>query len=200
MSSMQEGKFEATLAEAELVEFFKELAEGLKNEAEIGGNGFGLNLEGFRKLKVSVKKQDGGYALKLKVKKPETYEEPVEAEAEGGAVEGEAEGEEIRREVAGAPKLKYKTLKKRMKEPWEAIMDSVSNDQLPPEGAARSFMDDSALMVAYTKKDKGPEYYEEYIRSVEAFREAFVEGRIEELKQAVADLERIKKACHAEYE
>jgi XXXCH domain-containing protein len=198
---MQEGKFEATLSVDELVNFFRDLAEGLEGGGEVGGDGFGLSLAEFEKLKVSVKKQEQEYVLKLKVKSPdqELEAEELAREEEAGEAEVEEGEEDIRQFIAEGKKIKYKTLKKRMKKTWESILDSASKDNIPPEDATKSFIDDSALMVTYTKKDKGPEYYEEYVRATEAFREAYEEGNMQQLKLAVEELERIKKNCHSEY-
>jgi XXXCH domain-containing protein len=200
----------------ELIEFFKDLVHGLESEVETPDNGISLGLNEFRKLKISVKKHDGEYTLKLKVKRPEveaeqggesveetvqTGEPDVSAEAVAEAAESQAEAAQEKKPRAGTggKKIKYKHLKKRMDKTWDAIMDSAEAGQMPPRAATLSFLQDSALMVTYTEKDKGPEYYDDYIQAYKEFQEAYEAGDMPRIVETVQVLEKLKKECHAEY-
>lgn len=220
MPGKHAGRFEASMTGPELIEFFKDLVHSLESEVHDPDRGVGLGLNEFRKLRISVKKQDGEYTLKLKVKRPEVAVEAESPEVPGDeAPEGQGEvaaeqadaaaeapqsqaeafqGKKPRAETGGR-KIKYKTLKKRMEKTWDAILDSAEAGQLPPKAATESFLKDSALMVSFTGKDKGPEFYEDYIQAFGAFQEAYEAGDMPRILETVQVLEKLKKACHAEY-
>jgi len=206
MSAMHGSRFEASMTGPELVEFFKDLVHSLEGDLDEGEEGIGLSLDEFRKMKIHVKKQDDGFTLKLKIKRPEIEEEssgvqePIEAgNGEGLSEVGEGEKAQETAPAAGGKKIKYKHLKKRMDKTWDAILKSAENNQVPPKAATMSFLEDSALMVTYSEHDKGPEYYDDYIMAYKEFQQAYEQADMPRILETVQVLERLKKDCHAEY-
>jgi XXXCH domain-containing protein len=184
-----EGKFKATLPRDEMSKLLRDLADGLESDTAIGGDGMEIELADFSKLKLSVKRIGEEYAVKFKV---ESSEEKDDEEAED---EGETEASE----GGKRHKIKYDDLKERMDKDFKAMRKASERDELPPGDIVFRFLDDSALMVTFTDEDMGPEYYEEYVKAVDAYRRAYEQGDALTVKQAVLELDRIKSVCHERY-
>ena len=175
------------LDEAALARFFREMADRLEGAAPDGPGTFGADPGDFFKLKLSLKREPGGYAVKMKAK-------PYDA-AKAAAMPPAAGAETPT--GTDAPKIKYKTLKKRMKGQFKAISESLAAGTPPPAAVAEAFLADSRRMIAYP--GYGDEYYDEYDSFCVAFREALEREDPEGCRTAVRELDRLKKECHDRY-
>lgn len=180
MGSGEKIKYQG-MSETEMAEFFREIADRLEGR-EPDEPKFPFDPSGFRKLKISVKRQMDGLSVKVKMK-PSYSLSPL----------GETD---LPPELEGQ-KPKYKKLKKRMKVTFKAIQDSLAAGTLPNGAAVTSFMEDSRLMIDYP--GYGDEYYQEYDQACLRFQEACDRQDIETCKVACQELDRLKKACHDKY-
>lgn len=175
------------LDEAALARFFREMADRLEGATPEGPETFGVDPGDFFKLKLSLKREADGYAVKMKAK-------PYDAtRATGASVPVGTE------DPAGtdAPKVKYKSLKKRMKGQFKTIAESLVVGVLPPAAVAEAFLADSRRMTAYP--GYGDEFYAEYDSFRVAFRDALEREDMEGCRSVVRELDRIKKECHDRY-
>lgn len=172
-----------------LLELFAELGE---NEAFIAegeeAGGSAVDAAKLGKLKLSLERDGDGFFLKVKG-------QAVKAEREDFD-DDDFDEDDFDSDTDEKPqgKIKYKSLKKRMKKTWKVIKDSARTNTLPPENVVESFLDDSALMITYP--GKGDEYYKPYAVAHEAFAAAWRAQDVEALGHAVKRLDHLKEACH----
>lgn len=176
------------LTKEQLAAFLREMADGLAGEAPDSAaheseHAMAAPDPGeFKKLKISIKRDLGGYTLKYKSKaliKQTVFQEE-------GAVTATDEGE-----------IKYKKLKKRMKGAFKAITESLMADTMPGEAAVTSFLQDSKLMISFP--EKGAEFYNDYDQACTTFARAFEAKNLEACKAAGIALNQLKKDCHSRY-
>lgn len=136
----------------------------------------------FKKLKISVKRDLAGFTLKYKSKTLYKRTDLNEEEAEA------PEDEEP---------ITYKKLKKRMKESFKSMMESLMAEALPADAAVMSFLQDSKLMLSFP--EKGGEYYDDYDVACTSFAGAFESGNLDACKSAINALDRLRKECHSRY-
>jgi XXXCH domain-containing protein len=175
------------LTKAQLAEFFRGLADQLAGQ---GPEEDAAPVDGvsppdpgeFKKLKLSVKRDLGGFSIKWKSK---ALYKPVEAEADMDAAPAD-EGE-----------IKYKKLKKRMKESFKMITESLMSDVMPGEAVVTAFLQDSKRMTSFP--EKGAEFYNEYDKACMDFARAFEAKNLTACKSAATILNQLKKDCHSRY-
>lgn len=181
----KETKIEKYINPDEVPAFLRSLADAIENGAE-GENAYLSVLEGFERLKLSVKNEFGQTCVKIKAKPPKIHKDALES-PEGEGEDGQAE-----------TKPSYKKLKKRMKSSFKMIFKMVHDGNLPPAEAVEQFIADSRLMITYP--GYGDEYYEEYGNAVDEFEKIFAEGNVEQIHEACDKLNSIKAHCHAKYD
>lgn len=188
-------KFERYVAIEELPGFFRDLADAM----EKGGSGEFINVDDFRKLKITLKNEYGRVFLKTKCKPARQGDSPVldgvnltDVSGDVGGASGKAA------DAPGVYKPRYKDLKKRMKGSFKMIFKMVHDGLVPPELAVESFLADSDLMVSYP--GYGDEYYEEYTRACEDFEKAYTAGDLDGMTEFVDILANLKGRCHAKYD
>ncbi|WP_373500108.1 GAK system XXXCH domain-containing protein [Desulfococcus sp.] len=176
------------LTQAQLANFFRNLADRLSGAAQDADDSSAAdsvaapNPGEFKKLKISIKGDAGGFSLKWKSKAMIRR-----ADAEGEGIAAPADEREV----------KYKTLKKRMKANFKAVTESLGADVMPGEAAVAAFLEDSRLMTTFP--DKGAEFYADYERACTDFSRAFAAGDLGACKAAGVTLNQLKKDCHGRY-
>lgn len=179
----REAKIEKYIKPEELPVFLRNLADAIEKGAD-GENAYLSVIEGFQRLKMSIKNEFGQTCIKVKAKAPKLAENLSEASGETD------ETVEV--------KPDYKKLKKRMKSAFKIIFKMVHDGQIPQEEATRQFIADSRLMVTY--EGYGDEYYPEYSAAVDDFEKIYEAGDIDKLHDACDSLNSIKAHCHSKYD
>lgn len=213
MSQANKRKVELFLSHQETGEFLQKLGRELEQGALVIGN-TRIETEGFKSLGLSIKDEEEGEGLrvKLKIKYPKLPEPPAD-EAQEGDSEADSALDEFLEEheeellqpepedefssLATRPRPKYKSLKKRMKGQFKAIKDAVSRAEAPPKALVHAFAKDSELMITYP--DEGEEYYKAYELALQKFLVAAADGNPQEIAAAVNGLDEVKAACHDKY-
>lgn len=170
------------LSEADLAGFLRNLADGLERPEGDGptDDRFPVDVRGSQKVKIGIKKQPGGYSVKIKTKYVPTGEN----------------GEYHRSETVEGAKPSYKSLKKRMKGDWRAIMAAAEAGRLPDKGVLDAFLADSEMMTTFPGDDMGEEYYDAYNDACRELRAAYKTAEAGIFQDAVAAVDRLKADCH----
>lgn len=203
-------KLKVELATDALPAFLRELAGAV--EAEAGANvdndddDLATRIQGYRKIRLQIKRKDNRASIRLKVKPAQTAEEPSQdsptPSPTGAPTIG---GVETTLEKAVAPtadpavesKPKYKRLKKRMKNTFKEIRVHLEEQRLPEEEIVRQFCDDSALMITYP--GKGDPHYADYGNAAANLLAAYERKDYAGFKSLVATLADLKNVCHKAY-
>lgn len=170
---------------ADVAALFRELADHLDGAPLPETTRIPMPIQAFRKCKIGIKQELDGYTVKLKMKllSPETA---------GEAGEPAADTEETDDTLP-----KYKHLKKKMKQSFKAITESLAANTLPPEAVVTEFLQDSLWMIAYP--GYGDEYYNAYEAACRDFRNAFESKDMDACRTTCGELNRLKKECHDRY-
>ncbi len=172
-----ESKIEKFIKPEELPDFLRKMAEAIENGESEDMPYFGV-IAGFKKLKINISHNPEQTTIKIKAKPAKQTEEQSTA--------------------ADLPqKIKYSSLKKRMRDSFKTIFKAIHSGALPPEEAVSLFLADSQLMVTY--EGYGDEYYEEYITACETFKKAVEDNNLEEAHKACDNLNSIKAHCHSQH-
>ncbi|WP_320172361.1 GAK system XXXCH domain-containing protein [Maridesulfovibrio sp.] len=182
----KDSKIERMISTGELPEFFRKMASAMETGAT-DENAYLSAIEGFEKLKISIRNEQGQTVIKIKARpsKMPDQDETATSEAES-------------RSDTGKPK--YTQLKKRMKKSFKTIFKTLHAGEMPPAETVEEFIADSELMTSYTGKGLGDEYYSEYTDACEVFMEAFKAGDQEAAHTACDEINHIKTKCHAKYD
>ena len=185
----KDNKIEKTINQDELPDFLRKIAAALENGAS-DDIAYLAGIEDFKKLKINIRNEYGQTSIKIKAKPPKV--EPQLSNEQ--KTSDQNSGEDI------AAKPKYSLLKKRMRSSFKIIFKALHGGEMPPSEAVEEFIADSHLMVSYTGKGYGDEYYDEYIATCEIFKNAFESGDIESTHKACDELNNIKAHCHSKYD
>lgn len=162
----------------DVADYLRTLADSL----DVGGRDEFACLDDFHKIKVKIKNDYGQLTLKASIRSTRPCEPPRYNE----------NGEQV--EV----KPGYSDLKKRMRSSFRVLVNMIHDGKTPPREAVDDFLADSALMVTYP--GYGDEYYDEYIRVCDQFRDAYESGDMDRMHAAVDALVHEKSRCHARYD
>lgn len=174
----------------ELPNFFRKMASAIENGAS-DENAYLAAIEGFEKLKIDVRNEQDQTVIKIKAKPSK--------ESTSAVIDSETDtNTDTDADVPGKPK--YSQLKKRMKKSFKTIFKTLHAEQMPPAEVVEEFIADSHLMVSYTDKGLGDEYYDEYIAACDVFQKAFEAGNVEATHAACDELNHLKTKCHAKYD
>ncbi|SMF17775.1 GAK system XXXCH domain-containing protein [Desulfovibrio gilichinskyi] len=172
-----ESKIEKFIKPDELPDFLRKMAEAIETGKSEDMPYFGV-IAGFKKLKINISHNQEQTTIKIKAKPAKQSEEQETPD--------------------GLPqKIKYSSLKKRMKDTFKIIFKDVHAGTLPPKEVVSLFLEDSKLMVTY--EGYGDEYYEEYITACEEFKMALDSNNIEEIHKTCDNLNSIKAHCHSQH-
>lgn len=197
-------KFEIEMGLEALPGFLRELAAAF--EIEVNRNAVSTDSElqnqvqGYKKLRLSLKRKASLVSVKLKVKK---QDRPAELAVTTEADEIDAAEAEIALAKAAVAKAlneekpKYKTLKKRMKSNFKEIRACLEELRLPEEAVVQQFCDDSALMVTYP--GKGDPHYPRYTQVVSELKTAYDRKDFAVFNAMVSSLDGLKNDCHNEF-
>ena len=142
------------------------------------------------KLEVRGKARNNGWEIKIKIK----AEASENSEPERSSAHGEEEAA-----PAVKPDVKYNALKKRMKSSFRDIGESLAAQKLPEPEIIDAFLSDSEVMTAFAGEKYGESYYPAYREACRRLAEAFEAKRWEAFKAAYADIDQLKKDCHAAF-
>lgn len=93
--------------------------------------------------------------------------------------------------------VRYKDLKKRMKQTFKHIGLALAAGQAPEAGVLADFIADSRRMTAYP--GKGDAFYPAYNAAVDRLEAAAASGDLAAMAESVAALGRMKKECHSRH-
>lgn len=140
-----------------------------------------LPLDDWTEVKVSVKALGASCLVAVRVKQAgpsSTVSAGHTAKAERGAV-------------------RYKDLKKRMKQTFKHIGLALAAGQVPDVGVLADFIADSRRMTTYP--GKGDALYPAYNAAVDRLEAAAASGDLAAMTETVAALGRMKKECHSRH-
>lgn len=173
MGTSRDERYETSCTMAEAAGILRAAGDALEAGGTLTLGGQTVDIAGFSKLKLSVKRDGVSATLKLK------------------AAFGEVEAQDM----GSAPP--YKTLKKQMGADFKSLGRAVeAGGPLPPDTVAR-FLDDARLMTKYP--GMGDEFYDEFRKSCEGFREAAGSADAGRIREAYDALRDGKKRCHAKF-
>jgi XXXCH domain-containing protein len=176
----REVKIEKQLTVQDTENFLRNLADGLTGKAEGDLSSYGIDLQDFKKIRLSLKQEAEQFGLKVKVK----YKSPT---PEGTP------------EETGIP-VKYKSLKKQIKKTFKDIKTSLDAGNLPTPATVETFMAEAEMMVSFTDRGYGDEYYGEFMQMCNDFKQAFEAGDPDLLLTAYNCIDARKALCHDKYD
>ncbi|WP_428562023.1 MAG: GAK system XXXCH domain-containing protein [Solidesulfovibrio sp. DCME] len=199
MPPSRKRKFEMVLPRVEALRALAELtAKAGEGSLVIGEET--VALEDFTSLKIGIKHLGASCLLKVSLKYPAlgvaALPSPASMDAEEAAPREQA--------VDSAPepmdeggKPRYKSLKKRMKHFFKAIVTSLRAGLPPDADILAAFVADSRLMTSYP--GKGDDFYPAYDAEVDRLEAAAAGGDLDAMTASVAALGRMKKECHSRH-
>ena len=198
MHGSRKRKFELVLPRVEALTALAELtAQAASGRLVI--NGEPVELGDFASLKIAIKHFGASSMLKVALKYPAVGPDALptsaglDAEATPGGDESGPAAEAP--ETDGRPK--YKSLKKRMKQNFKAIVMALRAGQAPDEPTLTAFIADSRVMTSYP--GKGDAFYPAYEAEVDRLEQAAKVADIAAMTASVAALDRMKKECHSRH-
>ena len=93
--------------------------------------------------------------------------------------------------------MRYKDLKKRMKQTFKHIGLALAAGQAPDAGVLADFIADSRRMTTYP--GQGDAFYPAYNAAVDRLEAAATSGDLAAMTKTVAALGRMKKECHSRH-
>jgi XXXCH domain-containing protein len=215
-------KFEKILTDDEI----QPLCEALQNcLAKSGEVSEAFDTACVKKAEITVKKEEGGYKLKVKFKCIEPTDKVtscceatiIEDNEDGGDDDGgddeddeadichntdEVPDSEHNRDISPESEKdsalpRYKTLKKRMGKDFDVIKKNVKTGELPPADTVKRFMEDAQMMCRF--RGKGDEHYGVFLSACDKFQKAFKAGDLEGVINHSQRLRSLEKSCHKEY-
>lgn len=180
----KDNRIEKHINPEDLPDFFRKIAAALEN-GTTQDTAYLAGIEGFKKLKLDIRNEYGQTSIKIKAKPSKSGTMVIREGAEDEFIQA---------------KPKYSNLKKRMKISFKTIFKALHAGTLPPAEAVEEFVADSHIMIGFTDKGYGDEYYEEYINACEAFKKAFDEGNVEQAHKLCDEINSIKAHCHSKYD
>lgn len=135
-------------------------------------------LAALRKIELSAATEGAGCRVTYKASFREQSESPSSAENE------EAEHE-------------YKEVKKRMKQQFKAIQESLALGRMPKRAIVETFTTECARMTAFPSK--GEEDYPIFLDALRQLRHCMALGDTPGAWRAVLELAEIKRSCHAKH-
>lgn len=170
----KEFKFEKLISKIEVADFLNALAsyyEGI--EPIIFPEGLDFNLSTARKIKISFKEIDDQISLKLAI------------------TDINEKNEEI---VSKKDNKQFKSLKKKMKNDFKIINESIKKGEIPEKEVVNKFLDCSRQMITF--KGYGDKFYKKYITKCNEFKEACENEEISLIETKYNEINKIKKDCH----
>ncbi|CCO23808.1 GAK system XXXCH domain-containing protein [Maridesulfovibrio hydrothermalis] len=187
----KKSKIKKHISQSELPDFLRKIADALEHGAS-EDDAYLVVIEGFKKLKINIRNEFGHTAVKVTAKPLST---PVQYSPTGpdgieAVIDNASHADEL-------GKLKYKSLKKRMKSSFKTIFSTIHAGSLPPTEAVKEFIAYSHLMVEH--EGYGDDYYDEYIAACDAFQDAVNTEDLKAAHKACDELNSIKAHCHAQH-
>jgi len=170
------------LTRTQVAQFFRELAGRLEGVVPGAAESMVPDPGGFKKIKISVKRDSTGFVVKWESK-------PLIKRA--GVDEWETAY------PADETEIRYKNLKKRLKENFRVINQSLMGEVMPGEGVVASFLQDAKMMMAFP--EKGAAHYGDFEKVCLGFSNAFESKNLEACKTAGTALKQLKRECHRRY-
>ncbi len=182
MSSSKETKVELSLDIADAARFFRIFADGLEGGDKKPLTEYGVYLLQNNKIKIGLKRSPDAIFLKIKLKTSEQ-------------VSG---SEDITPHVASKENITdYKSLKKRMAKSFKNIKKSLQAGNPPVAYDLSIFFEDSKNMLTYS--GKGDRFYPAYAEACNLFKKTIKGHNLDEMLDALQNIDKIKSACHNRY-
>lgn len=198
MGASRKRKFEMVLPRIEALQALADLtAQAADGRLVVAGET--VELADCSSLKITIKNLGASSLLKVSLKFPAVglgaLPLPTAGEEDGTieATEAEAAAETV--DAGGKPR--YKSLKKRMKHTFKAIVLALRAGAAPDAASLGSFIADSRLMTSYP--GKGDAFYPAYDAEVDRLEAAAASGDLDAMTASVAALDRMKKECHSRH-
>jgi len=149
-------------------------------------------------LKIGIKHFGVSSLLKVTLKYPtlgpEALPTPESLETD---VEPPDAGSEAGERVGSGGRLRYKSLKKRMKQTFKGLVTALRAGLAPDAATTAAFIADSRSMITYS--GKGDAFYPAYAAEVDRLEQAAANDDIAAMTASVAALDRMKKECHSRH-
>ncbi len=199
MAQPSKRKVEFMLHQEELPDFLKQCGEELSSGTMSVGDAK-LDVSDFTKLTMTLKRENNGLLVKIKIKYDDEFEFQGEYEPEGEFCYSAHDSKNLESLISGVEQekpRKYKPFKKIMKKQFKAIRCALYSETLPTPELTRSFVQASEWMCSFP--GKGDEYYAPYMEAVRAFAAAVEKQDLEEATAHVEKLNALKVSCHNKY-
>ena len=172
----------------ELPAYLRQLAAALENETDRLPEELKNLPEPIAKFEIKGRARDALWELKIKIKAASTLE-PVNPTDEASA-------ETVAPTKA---KVKYKSLKKKMKSTFKNMGESLEALNLPEPELMSAFLADSERMLSFTGKKYGEMHYPAYREACRLLAKAYEAKSLMGCKSAYDNLNQLMKDCHKEY-
>jgi XXXCH domain-containing protein len=194
MHGSRKRKFELVLPRVEAMRALAECtARAASGELVIGGQT--VALDDCSSLKIGVKHFGASSMLKVSLRYPARGTQALPTPA--GLDADDAVRADAAESVVPGGKIRYKSLKKRMKQSFRALVAALRDRQAPDPAVLAAFVADSRLMVTYS--GKGDAFYPAYDAEVDRLEAAAAAADLDAMTASVAALDRMKKECHSRH-
>lgn len=199
MAQPSKRKVEFMLHQEELPEFLKQLGEEMASGSVSVGDAK-LDVSDFSKLSLTLKNENNGVLVKIKIKYDDAMDFGSEYDFENGLCYNTANSADLKSLLSGSGPEKprrYNPLKKIMKKQFKAIRCALLSGALPSAALTQQFVQASEWMCSFP--GKGDAHYGPYLEAVGAFSEAVAKQDIEGATACAEKLNALKKSCHNSY-
>ncbi len=199
MAQPSKRKVEFMLHQEELPDFLKQCGEEMAS-GNVSVGDAKLDVSDFTKLTLTLKRENNGVLVKIKIKYDDEPMLDGDYDVEGEFCYSAYDSrnlESLMSEMDQEQPRKYKPLKKIMKKQFKAIRCALYSGTLPTPELTQSFVQASEWMCSFP--GKGDEYYASYMEVVRAFAAAVEKQDIEEATALGEKLNALKVSCHNKY-
>ncbi len=200
MAQPSKRKVEFMLHEDELPEYLKQLGEEMSS-GNVSIGDAKLDVSNFTRLGLSLKRENNGILVKIKIKYDDDAQFEGNYDLEGEFCYNAHDSRNLETLMTGLEQdkpPKYKALKKIMKRQFKAIRCALLSGALPAAELTQQFVQASEWMCSFP--GKGDPYYAPYMEAVNAFAAAVAAQDLEATMEQVEKINSLKRACHDRYE
>jgi XXXCH domain-containing protein len=148
--------------------------------------------EPLAKLELKAKSKNGAWEVRIKAK-AEALVSPAQTVAEKDGAQDGAEPS------APKPAIKYKNLKKRMKNDFRDMEAALADQRLPEQKLVSAFLADADLMMSFSGSKYGEEHYTAFRDACRQLSEANAAQNWGAFKSGFALLDQLQHQCHKRY-
>lgn len=174
----QKSKMEKILSPADLASYLRALASAIEGRGEKFEEIAGFSMKNFKKIRAEIRLEGEKFNLRLKTK-PQKAGKPV-ADIE-----------------MYSDSSKYGELKRRMKKTFASLKKTLAAGETPGNELVMTFIKECELMTSYP--GYGDEYYDPFNKALKVLDKAFSKKKYESIREAILQMDTIRKECHTRY-